>query len=173
MRAVLVAERLQEDPPEATVGAIADLIAGAVRRGHGDAVMALGSLTSALSDGDLVSYQVRRTLYTEAMRLGRQEVARLFLDVSPRMALPDRVRDPLAPERSVEPRGRPLTLGERKALARCHRRELLQHLLRDPHPAVVEVLLGNPHLTEPWPRRACLRCPRTAGGCCGRRAFSA
>jgi hypothetical protein len=41
-----------------------------------------------------------------------------------------------------------LTLGERKALALTHDREQLLLLLRDPHPAVVAILLDNPHLTE-------------------------
>ncbi|MEO0325658.1 MAG: hypothetical protein AAF447_22065 [Myxococcota bacterium] len=46
-------------------------------------------------------------------------------------------------------RGRPITLGERKALARGRDRTLLQRVLRDPHPDVVHILLGNPALTEP------------------------
>src|SRR6185503_6507330 len=50
--------------------------------------------------------------------------------------------------RPLKPTGRPLTLGERKALARTHNREDLLLLIRDPHPAVVEILLGNPHVTE-------------------------
>ena len=44
--------------------------------------------------------------------------------------------------------GRPLTLGERKSLARTHAASKLLLLLRDPHPAVVAILLDNPHLTE-------------------------
>lgn len=45
-------------------------------------------------------------------------------------------------------RGRPLTLGERKALARKPDREMLERLLRDPHPDVIRMLLANPKLTE-------------------------
>lgn len=44
--------------------------------------------------------------------------------------------------------GRPLTLGERKALARRPTRALLARLLADPHPAVIEALLDNPRLVE-------------------------
>ena len=44
--------------------------------------------------------------------------------------------------------GRPLTLGERKSLARRHDRDLLEKLLGDPHPDVIRGLLGNPRLTE-------------------------
>jgi hypothetical protein len=45
-------------------------------------------------------------------------------------------------------RGRPLTLGERKALARKPDRATLEKLLRDPHPEVIRQLLVNPKLTE-------------------------
>jgi len=45
-------------------------------------------------------------------------------------------------------RGRPLTLGERKSLARTHERDLIQRVVRDPHPDVVRILLDNPSLTE-------------------------
>jgi hypothetical protein len=44
--------------------------------------------------------------------------------------------------------GRPLTLGERRALARQPMRKTLDKLLRDPHPLVVRILLGNPRVTE-------------------------
>ncbi len=44
--------------------------------------------------------------------------------------------------------GRPLTLGERKSLARKHDRGLLARLLADPHPDVIRGLLANPRLTE-------------------------
>jgi hypothetical protein len=44
--------------------------------------------------------------------------------------------------------GRPLTLGERKSLARGHDRFLLDRLLRDPHPAVIRNVLVNPRITE-------------------------
>ena len=54
----------------------------------------------------------------------------------------------MAPEREVVPRGQTMTLGERKSLARGHRREMLEHVLRDPHPDVVVILLDNPHMTE-------------------------
>ncbi len=45
-------------------------------------------------------------------------------------------------------RGRPLTLGERKALARRPTRKLLDRLLADPHPQVIRNLLDNPITTE-------------------------
>jgi len=45
-------------------------------------------------------------------------------------------------------RGRPLTLGERKALARRPDRDTAQRLLRDPHPDVIRALLGSGRVTE-------------------------
>ncbi|MRG97355.1 hypothetical protein [Polyangium spumosum] len=49
---------------------------------------------------------------------------------------------------ALEPGGRPLSLGERRALARMPARAVLDKLLADPHPRVVENLLANPRLTE-------------------------
>lgn len=43
---------------------------------------------------------------------------------------------------------RPLTLGERKSLARTSNRRLLDRVLRDPEPSVIQSVLENPHLTE-------------------------
>lgn len=56
-------------------------------------------------------------------------------------------------------RGRPLTLGERKSLARTHDRDLIQRVVRDPHPDVVRVLLDNPSLTEEEVVRICATRP--------------
>lgn len=44
--------------------------------------------------------------------------------------------------------GRELTLGERRSLARRPNRRAFDKLLSDPHPMVVQLLLGNPKLTE-------------------------
>jgi hypothetical protein len=44
--------------------------------------------------------------------------------------------------------GRPLTLGERKSLAKKTDRTLLERLLGDPHPDVIRFVLRNPRLTE-------------------------
>lgn len=44
--------------------------------------------------------------------------------------------------------GRALTLGERKMAARARDRDVLDRLLRDPHPAVILHLLSNPRIIE-------------------------
>jgi hypothetical protein len=54
-------------------------------------------------------------------------------------------------------RGRPLTLGERRALARKPDRRDFDRLLRDPHPMVMINLLANPRLTATDLVRVCAR----------------
>ncbi len=44
--------------------------------------------------------------------------------------------------------GSPMTLGERRALARRPTRKALDALMRDPHPLVIRLLLQNPRITE-------------------------
>jgi hypothetical protein len=56
-------------------------------------------------------------------------------------------------------KGRTVTLGERKSLARSNDRNLLARVLRDPHPHVIRILLGNPTLTENDVVRLCARRP--------------
>jgi hypothetical protein len=74
------------------------------------------------------------------------------------LALERLVRCPLRPSRATDSgrsdmmvgdgRGRPLTLGERKSLARRPDRDTMQRLLADPHPDVIRSLLRNPRITE-------------------------
>jgi hypothetical protein len=58
--------------------------------------------------------------------------------------------------------GRPVTLGERKSLARKHDRELIARVLRDPHPHVIRILLHNPSLIESDVMRLCAMRPVSA-----------
>jgi hypothetical protein len=55
--------------------------------------------------------------------------------------------------------GRPLTLGERKSLARRNDRDLIARVLRDPHPDVIRILLHNPGLIEADVLLLCARRP--------------
>lgn len=59
--------------------------------------------------------------------------------------------------------GRPVTLGERKTLARTTNRDLLLRVVKDPDPTVIEIILRNPHLTEPDVIRLCARRPVSGG----------
>lgn len=60
-------------------------------------------------------------------------------------AQPDHLREERAPDYG---RGRPLTLGERKSLARRPDRSMMDRLFTDPHPDVIRGLLRNPKVTE-------------------------
>lgn len=140
-------EALEQGEEEAWVETLAAIIARSHLVDDADAIEALESLTQATADPGL-PYAARQRLYIAAIERGHASVARLFLSVSPPPANETQLKKQLAPERPLKPTGRLLTLGERKALARTHKREDLLLLLRDPHPAVVEILLGNPHVTE-------------------------
>lgn len=109
---------------------------------------ALDAVLLALSDSAGLGYERRAELYEAAVQDGRREVALLLLESAPPVPGTEALEQKLGDARPLVPTGRALTLGERKSLARGHRRDLLLQLLRDPHPDVVEILLGNPHVTE-------------------------
>ena len=146
MRAAAMAEALASGPAASAVRLLGDVIAGGgASPGHRAAAFAA---VAVLSDGGLLDYDRRAALYAAAIDAGDEEVALILLDAAPPAPGTEALERQLDAERPLAPRGRPLTLGERKALARGHRRELLLQLARDPHPAVIAVLLESPHLTE-------------------------
>jgi hypothetical protein len=147
MRAAAMAEMLATGPAEPVVHVVKDLIAQASDTASGPR-LALDALVLVLSDGARLGYERRAELYAAAVEAELPEVALLLLDAAPPAPSAEKLERELGQERPLTPGGRPLPLGERKALARSHRRDLLLHLMRDPHPDVVAVLLDNPHLTE-------------------------
>ncbi len=67
----------------------------------------------------------------------------------PARALRGETSRPPPPPRTLDgERGRTLTLGERKSLARRPDRDTMQRLLADPHPDVIRRCLENPRVTE-------------------------
>jgi hypothetical protein len=144
MRRVALAEALAEAPADEAVAMLAALVhAGRATPGHPYAAT-LAALAHALGDPALMPYELRRELYAAAKQQDREEIARLFFESAGGEPEPR----PPEPERALEPRGRPLTLGERKSLARGPRGEIMARLLRDPDAAVIRVLLENPRLVE-------------------------
>ena len=148
MRALALVQAFGEGDADAWVDAIAWVIARSHEVDDADAVAALECIRQAAAE-PAMTYATRARLYESAVSRGQHSIGRLFHAVSPQTIPSKQLEKALAPERPLQPKGRPLTLGERKALARTHNREQLMLLLRDPHPAVVAVLLDNPHLTEP------------------------
>ncbi len=117
-------------------------------------------------DGQLVFLAVGWALFdprVESLRASLGEAARSSgLHHVADFVAPPIDEDALAgPERRIPDfgRGRPLTLGERKSLARTHDRSLIQRVVRDPHPDVIRILLDNPSLTEEDVVRVCATRP--------------
>jgi hypothetical protein len=145
MRRTVLCEHLERTPADEAVAMLDDML----RRGRQaeppfDA--ALSALAAAADERDgTLSYRCRSALYATARALGMEAVAGYFLSAREGTAPPPQ------PERALLPRGRPLTLGERKALARRPGdlpTYLLDRLARDPEPDVIRALLANPRLTE-------------------------
>jgi hypothetical protein len=95
-----------------------------------------------LSSGDRLPYDTRRAIFEAAEACGLHSCKELLLTVE------DVDDERAARPRALLPGTRPLTLGERKALARSWRRDVIERLVTDPHTDVVALLLGNPHVTE-------------------------
>jgi len=140
-----LSQLLAASPEEATAAAAALLASAAAGSIDPQVAAAIGVLTLALGD---LAYADRATLYRIALEQGAPAVARLLLDASPPTLGADELDRRLRPDRPLRNRGRALTLGERKALARRPRGDVLVELLRDPHPDVIRILLDNPQLTE-------------------------
>ncbi len=131
--------------PAVVVLAADDLVRTAVGRDDPELSGSLAALIAACAD---LEYDTRARLYALARERQAVHLTRVLLDASPATAEPAQLARQLAPERPLRQRSRALTLGERKSLARTSQRELIAQLVRDPHPDVVAILIGNPHLTE-------------------------
>jgi hypothetical protein len=148
MRVLALAASLGEGDPGEWVQAMAAVIARAHLVDDADALETVETITHAAAAPEL-PYATRQALYTAATEHNLPAIARLFLVASPQAHLPHQLQKQLGPERPLRPNDhRPLTLGERKSLARTHRRDKLALMIRDPHPAVVAIVLDNPHVTE-------------------------
>lgn len=147
MRVLAMTAAFGEGDPAEWVQALAAIIARAHQVDDPDALETVETLTHAAGEPSL-PYALRKRLYESAIERGFPAIARLFILASPQGQLPPQLAKQLGPERPLRPANRPLTLGERKSLARTHRRDKLLLMIRDPHPAVVSILLDNPHVTE-------------------------
>ena len=147
MRVLTLISALGEGDALVWVEALAAIVTRAKLVDDADAIEAVETITRATAEPTL-TYQTRQRLYEAAVGRKLPAIARLFLSASPATDLPPQLARQLGPERPLRPTDRPLTLGERKALARTHDREQILLMIRDPHPQVVAILLDNPHVTE-------------------------
>jgi hypothetical protein len=141
LRRDFVIERFEIDPPD-QLGRALDELARDAEQGEEIAKEALVAVVDAMNDPRAESALQR--LREEAVGAGLVTLGRLL-------------RRPVHSSRAPGPRsqrppdygyGRPLTLGERKSLAKKTDRHLLERLLGDPHPDVIRFVLRNPRLTE-------------------------
>lgn len=151
MRVGLICERIESAPPDETL-AFLDEAHRAASLGDPDAQSVFLAVGWALFDPRLQS--MRKALGAIARAADLHHVADF---VTP----PIEADDLDVNERRVPDfgRGRPLTLGERKSLARTHDRSLIQRVVRDPHPDVIRILLDNPSLIEEDVVRICATRP--------------
>jgi hypothetical protein len=147
IRVLLLASALGDGEAADWVETLAAVLARGRAGQDADAALALEAVVQCAGEASL-PYAIRQRLYEAAVSAGHAPIARLFLAASPQVVGDRQLARALAPERALRPNDRPLSLGERKALARTNRRDQISLLLRDPHPDVVTILLGNPHVTE-------------------------
>ena len=151
MREAVLAERLVALSSEDAATLASEIVRRAPSGRPYD--VALLALSGAL-DRNLLGYDRRAAIYAIARDRGDHLLLRLLLSPQP---------GPDGTPAAVPIPGRPdLTLGERKSLARTRRRDLIDRMLRDPDPAVLEILLANPRVTESDAVRLAARRPNTA-----------
>lgn len=141
MRAAKLGEIVCNLPPAAAAWLL-DMLATAGRAGGPPFDVSLLAAVDLISS-DTLPYDTRRSIYTVAEQ-HRLEACKelLFTENGPEASAKASAPRPLVPGT------RPLTLGERKSLARSNDRTVLERLVVDPHTDVVAMLLGNPHVTE-------------------------
>lgn len=153
MRVAYVRHELARLPPDE----LADLLlvvatrAETRRKPHAELLLAV----SVALDGP-AHESLRRAAISVAAERGQTDVVELLSEATPQR---DEQPSQKVPDFGA---GRPLTLGERKSLARKNDRDLIARVLRDPHPDVIRILLGNPALTETDVVRLCARRPLAA-----------
>ena len=145
LRARYVASVAQE-APTADLAQTLDVICERAEQAETAAREALIAIVDALNaDGMEALIQRLREEAAGDSLLALERLIRIPPRSRPTSTAP--LRDPRVSHES-EPRGRPVPLGERKSLARRPDRDILQRMLRDPHPDVIRRCMTNPRLTE-------------------------
>ncbi|HYQ80046.1 MAG TPA: hypothetical protein VEP68_01025 [Anaeromyxobacteraceae bacterium] len=137
--------------PAAAAEAIASLVARADQGGASAVVAAVGQAVLDPQAG--LPYEWLAGLYASASELGLEGVRAMLLAPPPQRLWEE-------PLDKADPRLAHLTLGHKKSLARIHRDpDLLARLAAEGEPVVVQELLRNPQLTEPFAVRIASRRP--------------
>lgn len=132
--------------PTETKAAALERICARAEQGEPEAREALVSLVDLLAQPDFeAEARALREMAKQAPFLALGRLLRRPLRPAPAAAIQQPVNEARVPDYGV---GRPLTLGERKALARRPTRQVLDKLLADPDPAVIRLLLNNPKVIE-------------------------
>ena len=139
-RIAVLSEEATRLGPEAFADVIALVVERSSRNRQEKEHLALSAIVGYL-ESDLLSCANRQAMMTHCVEA---RLTRLLPLLTPTAEPQDQDQAPI-PDYG---RGRTLTLGERKALARRPTRQSFERLLADPHPAVIHNLLRNPHLTE-------------------------
>ncbi len=105
-----------------------------------DAMMACSDWLIRLRAED--EYTRLQKLFEEAHNSRRQSVVMLLRDPPPHLIMPKKAK---LPEVNLQ-MGREISLGERRSMARGRDKRLLERLLLDPSPLVLEKLLDNPNV---------------------------
>lgn len=150
MRVAWVRHELQQLDPDVAAELLGLTAARAEAR---DAAFATLMLAISVALADPGTGDLRVALVRASRRRGDVDLARRLERPEDDEVEPAAVR---VPDFGV---GRPLTLGERKSLARTHDRDLIARVLSDPHPDVIAILLKNPSLVERDVVRLCARRP--------------
>lgn len=149
-------------PSERVVGIFSDLIQDSIA-GIETARAVLSPRLMTMAIFERLPANKRQSLFSQAVALGLPLVAALFSDLPPDMEEP-----PLSAFRIVDVRPSgdtltrerdPITLGERRSLAKSNDLKILEKMLFDPDPRVIENLLNNPHLLEEHVLRLAARRP--------------
>jgi hypothetical protein len=145
LRAAFLRNEISTRPAPEVATAI-DHLCELAEQAHAHARDVLGAMMPALTDPAFASHL--DALRAEAASRSLLALGRLLR--RPRAGDPGPLPLPEPDERTLvtSASGRPLTLGERRALARRPTRAALDKLLRDPHPMVIRNLLANSRVTE-------------------------
>jgi hypothetical protein len=143
LRAAYVASALREWPLE-TSARILDAVCERAEQAEESSREALVAIVDALNAEGMDDFLQR--LREQAAGESLLALARLIRH--PADSVPPAAGGPRRDRVPDLGRGRELTLGERKSLARRADRDLMQRLLGDPHPDVIRRCLRNPRVTE-------------------------